>query len=182
MPGSLGARGKRKSPGITSEERLICRSMRCAAGLAPRNLLFPTWLPGTAGYVTPEVIACQTLMSRCSRNMRSSSLSNIESSALRACMEHGGIDRGAVDVGKGAGPTEGPARSKTKAHPAEAGGSGVGAERTLGTQIAGALAGAGRRWVAAWVAWTSLESQDAGSRETASGGTLPPEKAGQVVA
>ena len=51
-----------ESPGTTSEERLICRSMRCAAGLAPRNLLFPTWLPGTAVYVTPEVIACQTAL------------------------------------------------------------------------------------------------------------------------
>jgi len=25
----------------------------CAAGLAPRNLLFPTWLPGTAQNFTP---------------------------------------------------------------------------------------------------------------------------------
>src|SRR5215472_6991544 len=41
---------------------------------------------------------------RCHRNMRSSSLSNLESSSLRACMEHDGIERGAVIVGKGAGP------------------------------------------------------------------------------
>ena len=39
-------------------------------------------------------------------------LSNLESSALRACMEHDGIDRGAVDVGKGAGPAQGTARSE----------------------------------------------------------------------
>ena len=37
-----------KSPGTTSEERLCAEARGCAAGLAPRNLLFPTWLPGTA--------------------------------------------------------------------------------------------------------------------------------------
>src|SRR5262249_61505202 len=53
----------------------------------------------------------QELHPACRRNMRSSSLGNLESSALRACMEHGGSDRGAVDVSKGVGPTEGLARS-----------------------------------------------------------------------
>ena len=75
--------------------------------------------------------------------MRSSSLSNLESSALRACMEHGGIDRGAVDVGNGVGPAEGTARGKQTAHHAEAGSSGIGAERGLGAQAADAATKAG---------------------------------------
>ena len=63
-----------------------------------------------AGDSTPASYGCQWQMVGC-RNMRSSSLSNIESSALRACMEHDGIQRGAVDVGKGAGSAQGTARS-----------------------------------------------------------------------
>src|SRR5215469_2395363 len=74
----------------------------------------------------------------CRRNMRSSSLSNLESSALGACMEHGGMQRGAVDVGKGAGPAEGSARSYATAHNSEAGSGRAGAECALGTQAAGA--------------------------------------------
>jgi hypothetical protein len=67
-----------------------------------------SWLEADFG---PKRGRCQPEILTCRRNMRSSSLSNIESSAVRAGMEHGGIDRGAVDVGRGAGPTEGPARS-----------------------------------------------------------------------
>src|ERR1700756_883309 len=70
---------------------------------------------------------CQAGCQDCSRNVRSSSLSNIESSAFRACMEHDGIDRGAVDVSKGTGPAQGPARSQKTAHHAKAGRGRVGA-------------------------------------------------------
>src|ERR1700756_896609 len=68
----------------------------------------------------PSSSACQDVKACCSRNVRSSSLSNIESSAFRACMEHDGIDRGAVDVSKGTGPAQGPARSQKTAHHAKA--------------------------------------------------------------
>jgi hypothetical protein len=35
-----------------------------AAGLAPQNLLFPTWLPGTAQNFTPAVIARQKALAQ----------------------------------------------------------------------------------------------------------------------
>src|ERR1700751_2683655 len=72
-------------------------------------------------------LRCQEEIVACSRNVRSSSLSNIESSAFRACMEHDGIDRGAVDVSKGTGPAQGPARSQKTADHAKAGRGRVGA-------------------------------------------------------
>jgi len=50
--------------------------------------------------------------------MRSSSFRKVESSALIA---RGGIERGAVDVGEGARPTEGLARSEEKTHHPETG-------------------------------------------------------------
>jgi len=50
--------------------------------------------------------------------MRSSSFRKVESSALKA---RGGIERGAVDVGEGARPTEGLARSEEKTHHPETG-------------------------------------------------------------
>src|SRR5215469_10015523 len=68
------------------------------------------------------------------------------------------------------------------AHHAEAGSGGVGAERALGTETAGAVADRGRRGAGSRIAGTSLESQDAGRGEAAGGGTLPKAKTGQVVA
>ena len=58
--------------------------------------------------------------------MRSSSLCKVESSAL---MANGGITRGAVDVGKRAGPTEGLARSAETTHTPETGSGRVGAKK-----------------------------------------------------
>src|SRR5436309_7377749 len=54
----------------------------------------------------------------CSRNVRSSSLCTVESSAL---IGHGGVTRGVVDVSKGVGSAQGPARSQKTAHYAKAG-------------------------------------------------------------
>ena len=39
---------------------------RCAAGVAPQNLLFPAWLPGTVEDFTPETIARQLAVAWCS--------------------------------------------------------------------------------------------------------------------
>ncbi len=68
-------------------------------------------------------------ISGCSRNVRSSSLCNLESSAL---IGHGGNTRGTVDVSKRARPAEGPTRGQKTAHHPEAGSGGVGTERELG--------------------------------------------------
>src|SRR5215510_12364917 len=86
----------------------------------------------------PRFFGSQEKTIICRRNVRSSSLSNLESSALRACMEHGGSDRGAVDVSQGAGPAQGTARCEQTAHNPETGSSGVGTERALCAQAAGA--------------------------------------------
>src|SRR5262249_30700843 len=59
----------------------------------------------------PCCICPQVLRVNCRRNMRSSSLGNLESSALLAGMAKGGSKRGAVDVSKGGGRTEGLERS-----------------------------------------------------------------------
>src|SRR5262249_20229005 len=68
----------------------------------------PYWVRVNA---TPAHSSSQLSITACPLNMSRSSLGKLDSSALRACMEHGGSDRGAVDVSKGAGPTEGLARS-----------------------------------------------------------------------
>src|SRR5207245_4570364 len=99
--------------------------------------------------------ACQGSSGICRRNMRSSSLCKVESSAL---MANGGITRGAVDVGKRAGPTEGLARSAETTHTPETGSGRVGAECALAAETAGTLAGRWRRGIAAWPAWQAVES------------------------
>ena len=81
-------------------------------------------------------------ISGCSRNVRSSSLCNLESSAL---IGHGGNTRGTVDVSKRARPAEGPTRGQKTAHHPEAGSRGVGTERALDANIAEAAAAGGRQ-------------------------------------
>jgi hypothetical protein len=89
----------------------------CTPRPCPRRPAFPGCGSGRllrrplARNVTCDIGASQRMLESCRRNMRSSSLSNLENSAFARLIEHGGIDKGAVDVGKGAGPTEGPARS-----------------------------------------------------------------------
>ena len=46
-------------PGYHNEERAECRSTGALQVLHPRNLLFPSWLPGTAQNFTPEPLAGQ---------------------------------------------------------------------------------------------------------------------------
>jgi len=46
----------------------MCRSIGCAAGLAPRNLLFPAWSPGTAQYSTSAARTWQIARPTCSNS------------------------------------------------------------------------------------------------------------------
>src|SRR6516165_678669 len=111
--------------------------------------------------------------------MRSSSFRKVESSGL---IGHGGNTRGAVDVSQGSGSAQGPARSPQTAYPATAGGGGVGGERALGTETAGALASARGRCPAARAAGETLEPEDARRGKAAGGGAVPEEPANQVMA
>jgi hypothetical protein len=96
--------------------------------------------PEVARRVSEGSYRCQADMVRCSRNVRSSSLCKVESSAL---IGHGGRTRGTVDVSKRAGSAEGAARSQEAAHHPEAGRGGVGNQRALGADIGEAAAAEG---------------------------------------
>ena len=132
----------------------------------------------------PLAAECQMNISGCSRNVRSSSLCNLESSAL---IGHGGNTRGTVDVSKRARPAEGPTRGQKTAHHPEAGSGGVGTERELGLSA---------RWVrtllkrlrregdtaAAQTARATFEPEDAGGGKTTRGRAVPAETASEAVA
>ena len=113
-------------------------------------------------------------ISGCSRNVRSSSLCNLESSAL---IGHGGNTRGTVDVSKRARPTEGPTRGQKTAHHPEAGSGGVGTERALGANIAEAAAAGGRQSFATPAARAAFEPEDAGGGKTTRGRAVPAQQA-----
>jgi hypothetical protein len=64
--GRLGCKRGRSKPGYHNGGAANVPKHRCAAGVAPQNLLFPAWLPGTVEDFTPETIARQLAVAWCS--------------------------------------------------------------------------------------------------------------------
>src|SRR6202047_1529687 len=129
--------------------------------------------------IMPGCGDCQSRAITCNRNVRSSSLCKVESSAL---IGHGGSTRGTVDVSKRAGSAEGAARSQEAAHHPEAGRGGVGNQRALGADLGEAAAARRRQRPATQAAGAAFEPEDAGGSKATSAGVVPAEATGQAVA
>src|SRR2546422_6311655 len=131
------------------------------------------------GHCAPRRNGNQQKNRICRSHMRSSSCSQVESSAL---LGHDRTTRGALDVRQGSGAAEGAARGEEATYHAATGGKGTRDQPAVGASIAEPGEAGRRPGGGAPVARKTFEPQVTRRAEAASGWAVSPAATGQAVA